>query len=71
MYMILLIGSNYLLPTGISHLHFTELRQKVRLYIHDLVLLRGLPSSEGKHELFVKNIRKTVSPTWVRHARKQ
>ena len=33
--------------------HFTELRQKVRLYIHAVVLLRGLPSLEGKNKLFV------------------
>ena len=33
--------------------HFAELRQKVCLYIHAVVLLRGLPSLEGKNNLFV------------------
>ena len=32
--------------------HFVELRQKECLYIHALVLLRGLPSLEGKNKLF-------------------
>ena len=33
--------------------HFAELRQNVCLYIHVLVLLRGLPSLDGKLECFV------------------
>ena len=33
--------------------HFAELRQKVCLYTHAVVLLRGLPSLEAKNELFV------------------
>ena len=33
--------------------HFAELRHKVCLYIHAVVLLRGLPSLNGKNELFV------------------
>ena len=33
--------------------HFAELRQKVCLYIHILVLQRGLPSSDDKFERFV------------------
>ena len=33
--------------------HFAEMRQKVCLYIHALVLLRGLPSLEAKNKLFV------------------
>ena len=41
--------------------HFAELRQKVCLYIHTLVLLRGLPSLEGKNELFVRKTRKKRS----------
>ena len=32
--------------------HFAELRQKVFSYIYAVVLLRGLPSLEGKNELF-------------------
>ena len=39
-------------PNG-QNQHFAELRQKVCLYIHTVVLLRGLPSLEGKNELFV------------------
>ena len=35
--------------------HFVELRQKVCLSIHDLVLLRGLTSLGGKLERFVTN----------------
>ena len=33
--------------------HFAELRQKVCLYIHTVVLLRDLPSLNGKNELFM------------------
>ena len=33
--------------------HFAELRQKVCVYIHAVVLLRGLSSLEGKNELLV------------------
>ena len=40
---------------------FAELRQKVRLYIHDLVHLRCLPSLDVKHELFVTKKRKKRS----------
>ena len=38
--------------------HFAELRQKVCLYIHAVVLLRGLPSLEGKNKLFEGKKRK-------------
>ena len=38
--------------------HFAELRQKSCVYINALVLLRGLPSSEDKNELFVGKKRK-------------
>ena len=42
--------------------HFAELRQKVCLYIHAAVLLRGLSSLEGKNEIFVgKKDEKAVS----------
>ena len=44
-----------------QNLHFHELRQKVCLYIHNFVLLRGLPRLEGKHKLFVRKELKTVS----------
>ena len=40
--------------------HFAELRQNVCLYIHAVVLLRGLPSLEGKNELFVGKKRKKL-----------
>ena len=36
--------------------HFAELRQKVCLYIHVLVLQRGLPSLDGKLERFVEKM---------------
>ena len=42
--------------------HFAELRQTVCLYIHAVVLLRGVPSLEGKNELFVgKKSKKRLS----------
>ena len=40
-------------PNG-QNQHFAELKQKVCLYIHAVVLLRGLPSLECKNELFVE-----------------
>ena len=46
-------------PNG-QNQHFAELRQKVCLYIHAVVLLRGLPSLEGKNELFVGKKRKKL-----------
>ena len=33
--------------------HFTELRHKVGMYTQRLLLLKGLPSLDGKHELLV------------------
>ena len=38
-----------------------EKRQKIYLYKHDFVLLRGLPSLEGKHKLFVTKKKKKCS----------
>ena len=46
-------------PNG-QNQHFAGLRQKVCLYIHAVVLLRGLPSLEGKNELFVGKKRKKL-----------
>ena len=43
--------------------HFAELRRKVCLYIHAVVLLRGLPSLNGKNILFVGKEEKAVSQT--------
>ena len=43
--------------------HFTELRQKVGIYIQQIVLLRGLPSLDGKHKLFVSKKRKIGQPS--------
>ena len=40
--------------------HFAQLSQKVCLYIHAVVLLRGLPSLECKDELFVGKTRKKL-----------
>ena len=39
--------------TNEQNQHFAELRQKVCLYIHIVVLLRGLPSLDGILEHFV------------------
>ena len=42
--------------------HFAELRQKICLYIHVVVLLRCLPSLDGKLECFVpKEMGKAVA----------
>ena len=42
--------------------HFAELRQKVCLYIHVVVLQRGLPSLNGKIACFVtKKMEKAVA----------
>ena len=49
-----------------QNLHFAELRQKVRLYIHALVLQRGLPSFDGKLERFVTKSGKSGCQTRVR-----
>ena len=46
-------------PNG-QNQHFAELRQKVCLYIHAVVLLRGLSSLDGKNELFVGKKRKKL-----------
>ena len=42
--------------------HFAELRQKVSLYIHVVVLQRGVPSLNGKLARFVtKKMEKAVA----------
>ena len=46
-------------PNG-QNQHFGELRQKVCLYIHAVVLLMGLPSLEAKNELFVGKMREEL-----------
>ena len=50
--------ANFTMGPNEQNQHFAELRQKVCLYIHAVVLLRGLPSLEGKNELFVGKKRK-------------
>ena len=40
--------------TNEQNQHYAELRQKVCLYIHVVVLQRGLPSLDGKLERFAK-----------------
>ena len=40
-------------PINEQNQHFAELRQKVCLYTHVVVLQRGLPSLDGKLEHFV------------------
>ena len=46
--------------------YFAELRQKICLFIHAVVLQRGFPSLEGKNEFFVGKKRKKRLPTPVR-----
>ena len=41
-------------PLNEQNQHFAELRQKICLYIHVVVLQRGLPSLDDKLECFVK-----------------
>ena len=50
--------SNFTMGPNEQNQHFVELRQKVCLHIHAVVLQRGLPSLEGKNELFVGKKRK-------------
>ena len=52
---IVIVGNGQILQMGPNeqNQHFAELRQKVCSYIHAVVLLRGLPSLDGKNELFV------------------
>ena len=45
--------ANFTMGPNEQNQHFAELRHKVCLYIHAVVLLRGLPSLNGKNELFV------------------
>ena len=53
-------------PIG-QNQHFARLRQKVSLCIHAVVLLIGLPSLEGKNELYGgEKEGKAVSQTQVR-----
>ena len=59
--------ANFTIGTYGQNQHFARLRQKLCLYIHAVVLLRGLPSLEGKNKLFVgKKEEKAVSQTHVR-----
>ena len=46
-------------PNG-QNQHLAELGEKVCLYIHSVVLLRGLLSLEGKNELFLGKKRKKL-----------
>ena len=45
--------SHFPIGTNEQNQHFVELRQNVCLYIHVVVLQRGLPSLDGKLERFV------------------
>ena len=54
--------ANFTIGANEQSQHFAELRQKVCLYIHAVVVLRGLPSLEGKNDLFCgKREEKAVS----------
>ena len=50
--------ANFTMGPNEQNQHFAELRQKVYLYIHAVVLQRGLPSLEVKNKLFVGKKRK-------------
>ena len=55
-----MVGNGQILQWDLmSILHFTELRQKAFLYIHDLVIIRGFLNLEDK--LFVRKKRKQCS----------
>ena len=45
--------AHFTIGTNEQNQHFAELRQKVCLYIHVVVLQRGLPSLDGKLVRFV------------------
>ena len=61
--------ANFTMGSNVQNQHFAELRQKVCLYRHALVLPRGLPSFEGKNKLFVGiKEEKVVSQTEVRQS---
>ena len=49
--------------------HLMDLWPKVGIYVYiqKLVLLRGLPSLDGKYEIVItKKVKKTVSQAWVK-----
>ena len=60
--LLVIVGNGQILQWDLNgqNQHFAELRQKVCLYIHTEVLLRGLPSLDGKNELFVGKKRKKL-----------
>ena len=45
--------AHFIIGTNEQNQHFAEVRQKVCLYIHVVVLQRGLPSLDGKLKHFV------------------
>ena len=54
--------AHFTIGTNEGNKHFAELRQKVCLYIHVVVLQRDLPSLDGKLERFVtKKVQKAVA----------
>ena len=59
--------AHFTIRTNEQNQHFAELRQKVCLYIHVVVLLTCLPSLDGKLERFVKKNGKSGCQTRVRH----
>ena len=61
---VLLAIGNFTMGPNEQNQHFEELRQKVFLYILDLVLLRCLPSLDVIHKLFVTKMRKNGQPSW-------
>ena len=54
--------ANFKMGPNEQNQHFAKSRQKLCLYIHVLVLRRGLPSLDGKRERFVTKKCKTWLP---------
>ena len=54
-----LYWSHFTMGPNEQNQHFIELRQKVGTYIQKIVLLRGLPSLDGKNEHFFLTFKKT------------
>ena len=52
--------ANFTMGPNEQNQDFAELRQKVCLYIHAVMLLRGLPGLDGINELFVGKKRKKL-----------
>ena len=57
------MGKFYNLNYNEENPHFTELTQKVGIYVENTVLQRGLQSLDGKRKLFVTTKKKIGQPS--------